>query len=359
MQGELSLKIIQVVEAFGGGVYSFLTDLCNDICDNHDVIIVYSKRNITPENFKKDFDPRIKFIELDMSLKKSVKAINSLKHIISKENPEVIHFHSSKAGYVGRIAAKLINYKGKVFYNPHGLAYLRLDLPKWLRTVFFIIEKFLSKIEGKIIAVSDSEKKQIEVFSNNVISINNGIDIEKIQKEINREDFGENNESKELVVGTIGRIEFQKNPSLFNDIAKALPNLRFIWIGDGSLSDQLTSKNIEITGWLSRNEVIKEISKIDIYIQTSLWEGLPIAVLESMLMKKPILVNNAVGNIDLVKNEKNGYVFTNTNEAIYYLNKFKENKELISTFGIESREIIVNEFNLETTINQYKKEYGI
>ena len=52
-----------------------------------------------------------------------------------------------------------------------------------------------------------------------------------------------------FTVYTLGRICYQKNPTLFNEIAEALPDVKFIWIGDGELREQLTSKNIEITGW--------------------------------------------------------------------------------------------------------------
>ena len=60
-----------------------------------------------------------------------------------------------------------------------------------------------------------------------------------------------------MKICTVGRIGFQKNPKLFNEIAQEFPDLQFTWIGDGELRNELTSKNINITGWLERKEVLK------------------------------------------------------------------------------------------------------
>ena len=68
---------------------------------------------------------------------------------------------------------------------------------------------------------------------------------------------------------------------MFNEIAKNFPNIQFTWIGDGELRSELTSKNITITGWLERKDVLKELNNNDIFILTSLWEGLPISLLEA------------------------------------------------------------------------------
>ena len=60
-----------------------------------------------------------------------------------------------------------------------------------------------------------------------------------------------------FTVYTLGRICYQKNPTLFNEIAESLPDVKFVWIGDGELRDQLTSENIEITGWADRSTAIR------------------------------------------------------------------------------------------------------
>ncbi|OMP66119.1 glycosyltransferase [Domibacillus epiphyticus] len=350
------MKIVQVTEAFGGGVYSFLVDLCNELSHDHEVIVVYSKRKETPIGFKKDFHSSIRFIPVDMSLKNSTKAIVKLTKIIKEENPDVLHLHSSKAGFVGRVAAKAVNYKGRLFYNPHGLAFLRMDLPLFARKIFLFAEKILSGLGGIVIAVSDSEKKEAQKFSSNVICINNGINLAQLDNDLLRSNT-EKEEKNNIIIGSVGRIEYQKNPSLFNEIAENFPQIQFVWIGEGNLRSELKSKNIETTGWLSREEVLKKVKSFDIYIQTSLWEGLPLSVLEAMYLNKPVLVKKSTGNVDTVNKNLNGYIFHDSQEASNKINFLLNNTNVIREMGKESKKNIIDNFDISLTLNNYKTVY--
>ena len=116
-------KILMVVEALGGGVFTYVTQLANDMCSNFDVYIAYSTRTQTPKNFKDFFDKRAKLIEIEnfgevKNIFSAIKVIKELRSIENQINPDIIHLHSSIAGGFGRIA-----FKGKnnvVIYTPHG-----------------------------------------------------------------------------------------------------------------------------------------------------------------------------------------------------------------------------------------------
>ena len=103
-----------------------------------------------------------------------------------------------------------------------------------------------------------------------------------------------------FTVYTLGRICYQKKPTLFNEIAGSFPNVKFVWIGDGELRGELTSKNIEITGWADRSTAIRYAVNADVFLLPSRWEGLPISLLESMYMKKICVVSNVIGNRDVI-----------------------------------------------------------
>ena len=119
-----------------------------------------------------------------------------------------------------------------------------------------------------------------------------------------------------FTVFTLGRICYQKNPVMFNQIAEAMPDVRFLWIGDGELREELKSKNIEITGWADRKTALTKAMSADVFLLTSLWEGLPVSLLEAMYMKKPCVVSDVIGNHDVIENGRNGLVCGNVREFI-------------------------------------------
>lgn len=108
-------KILMVCEAFGGGVFTYVSQLCNDMVDDFDVYLAYSLRPQTPKNYKDFLDQRVHLIEMQnvgvkglTNLKSDIAAIKELRQIEKDVQPNVIHLHSSVAGGLGRLA-----YKGK------------------------------------------------------------------------------------------------------------------------------------------------------------------------------------------------------------------------------------------------------
>ena len=134
--------------------------------------------------------------------------------------------------------------------------------------------------------------------------VNNGINTPELNQLLERAEV----KTHPLTVFTLGRICYQKNPSLFNAIAEAMPKVQFLWIGDGELRNQLTAPNIEVTGWSEREDALTLAANADVFLLTSLWEGLPISLLESMYMKKLCVVSDVIGNHDVIYNGENGFV---------------------------------------------------
>lgn len=350
-------KILHIVESLGGGIFSFLVDLVNNTDDEFDITIAYGIRVETPENFKSYFSNNIKFIEVknftrNINPIKDLKAFFEVKKIIKEENPDVIHLHSSKAGFIGRFAT---NCKKKtMLYNPHGFSFLMRDSSKVKRFMYWCLEKIGALRKCTIVGCSYGEYQEALKLSKNAICINNSININKLNKEVQA--FGKHNiDFNNLKICTSGRIGYQKNPELFNNIAEKFPNLKFTWIGDGELKDKLTSPNIKVTGWKTREEVLKIVNDNDIFILTSLWEGLPISLLEAMYLKKVCIVTNCIGNRDVIKNGKNGFII-----------KTNDYKEIIEKISLENyNEIsknaekdILTVFNTDRMVKEYILEYN-
>lgn len=348
-------KVMHIVESFGGGVFTFLVDLVNALENDYEIVILYSNRPQTPENYKKYFSDKIRFIEVknlsrNINLIKDLKAFGEIRKIVRKEKPDIIHLHSSKAGFIGRFAAN--GKKVRMLYNPHGFSFLMQDSSRFKRRIYWLIEKIASFRNCTIVGCSQGEYKEAKKISRNAICINNGINIDKLREET------ENFEKKKidfehLKICTIGRIGFQKNPELFNRIAESLPNIQFTWIGDGELKSKLTAPNILVTGWKERKDVLKILNQSDIFVLTSLWEGLPISLLEAMYMKKLCIVSDCIGNRDVIKNEKNGYIINKDFEEI--INCLDEEK--ISKIVDEAFKDLIEKYTVTNMVNMYKIEY--
>lgn len=355
-------KIVHIVESFGGGVYSVLADLINNTSKDFEITILYGQRKETPENFEQDFNKNVKFIKIDnftrsINLKKDLKAIKEVKQNIKIINPDIVHLHSSKAGIIGRLAVN--GRKTKMFYNPHGFSFLKQDDSKIKRIIYWWIEKITAILNKKctIIGCSQGEYLEAKKLNKNAACINNGINIELLN-ELTKDLKPKKIDFDNLKVCTVGRIGYQKNPKLFNQIAEAFPNIQFTWIGDGEDKEKrnLTAENISITGWQDKKGVLKSLNDHDIFILCSLWEGMPISLLEAMYIKKICIVSNVIGNRDVIENEKNGYIANDLEQYINLINNIKKdrkNDEVINN----AHESVTTEYNTGKMTNEYKERY--
>ncbi len=355
-------KIVHIVEAFGGGVFTYFVELANSLSDKFEVVIAYAKREQTPENFEEYFDKNIKLVEIENFTRsinpiKDLKACMEVNKLIKQEQPDIVHMHSSKAGIIGRLIISSKNRK--LFYTPHGYAFLKLDDSKLKRFIYKSIEKFtaLFRRSCKIVACSKGEYEESLKLIKNSTYVNNGVntlEIDQLVQKVRESKININS----LKICTIGRIGYQKNPELFNKIAEQFPNIQFTWIGDGELRDCLTSENIQITGWKDRKEVLNELEKNDIFILPSLWEGLPIALLEAMYLEKICIVSNVIGNKDVIENAKNGFVCDGLEDYVEVIKQIQNGKYDLDEIENNANSDILKEYNVGVMSKKYEELYA-
>ena len=149
---------------------------------------------------------------------------------------------------------------------------------------------------------------------------------------------------------------YQKNPTLFNQIAEAMPEVNFLWIGDGEMRGELTSSNIEITGWADRKSALMKSMNADVFMLTSLWEGLPISLLEAMYIKKPCVVNNVIGNRDVIHNGENGFV---CNEVKEFVEAIRESRgDTAQMYAEKAYQDVLEKYNTNVMAKKYTQIYG-
>ena len=275
-----------------------------------------------------------------------------IKIVEAEEKPDIIHLHSSKAGFLGRFATN--TKKCKMFYNPHGFSFLMKKNSAIKRTIYWILEKIGGLRNCTVIGCSEGEYEEALKITKKAKCINNGININKLENEtkgLRTKEIDYNN----LKICTCGRIGKQKNPELFNMLAMQFPNIKFTWIGEGELKDKITSKNITVTGWKSRKDVLEIMNENDIFILTSLWEGLPISLLEAMFLKKVCMVTDCIGNRDVIKNKENGFII---NEGNFKQIVESLNNEICEKVSSNARKDVYKVYNTKRMVEEYRKVYG-
>lgn len=345
--------LLHVVEAMGGGVFTYLVDLSNALCDRYNIYIAYAVREQTPNNFKDFFDERVKFIEIKdfcraINPHKDLMAYFEVKKAAKEIHPDIIHLHSSKAGALGRFAFNTCN--AAVFYTPHGYSFLMKDCGCIRRFIYKSIETICGRKNCTTISCSEGEHMESLKLNKHAQYVNNGINTEKLDKLIGSLNAEKNHP---FTVFTLGRICYQKNPSLFNSVAKAIPDIRFLWIGDGELKNELTAPNIEVTGWVDREKALSYSIDGDVFILTSLWEGLPISLLEAMYMKKLCVVSNAIGNKDVIHNGVNGYVCSDVGDFVKAIDPTADNREYIKNAYND----VIEKYNTNVMAQSYSNLY--
>ncbi len=350
-------KILMVCEAFGGGVFTYVRQLCNDMCEYFDIYLAYSLRPQTPKNYKEQLDSRVKLIEVKswsgqsvLNISNDKKVIKELQSIANQVQPDIIHLHSSIAGGIGRLAFKDNSYS--LIYTPHGYAHILMG-PGIKSLIYKKAEQYLGKHSNAItLTCTESEDQIAKTLSKRTAYIETGIDVDEMANTLNNVEHKRN---KKLRVYTVGRIAKQKRPDLFNKIAKLVPNVEFLWIGDGELRKELTSPNITVTGWKNRDEALRLADTADVFILCSYGEAIAMSLIENMYMKKLCLVSNTMGNKSVIQSNYNGYTCESPEDYAdkikYALHKFPE--DLANQAYTDVITIYNNDIMKEKYINFY------
>ena len=300
-------KILMVCEAFGGGVFTYVSQLCNDMADKFKIYLAYSLRPQTPNHYEQFLDSRVELIQVKswngksiINVLNDIKVIRELRCIESKVKPDIIHLHSSIAGGIGRLA-----FSGKnniLLYTPHGYAHILMG-PGLKSKMFGLIEKILGKKNCITLTCCKSEDEVAKKLCKKTAYIETGVNIKDLSVALDGINPIKN---EKFTVFTLGRACIQKQPALFNQIAQLVPEARFVWIGSGELENELT--NCEVTGWKARKEALAMAKGADAFILCSYGEAIAMSLIENMFIKKLILVSNTMGNKSVIKDGVNGYV---------------------------------------------------
>jgi glycosyltransferase involved in cell wall biosynthesis len=287
---------------------------------------------------------------------------------IKKEHPKlIIHTHSSKAGILGRWAAWLAGCKN-IVHTIHGHSFN--DYQLWpVRLIARFLEFITSFITTKFVVVS---KKDAIVGAKLIPSFKEKSTL--IRAAVSDQSFNNNYRKygKEIVIGSIGCFKPQKNlTDLISSFARAKRlfektnngRMRLEIVGDGAMRpileklicDLSINSSVTLLGWQENVSLL--FSRWDIFAMSSLWEGLPCAVVEARLSGLPVVAYNVGGISEIIFEGKNGYLVEpgNRDKLSECLFKLAESEKLRTDFSEYKDDL--NDFFNENMIGHHKKLY--
>jgi glycosyltransferase involved in cell wall biosynthesis len=316
---------------------------------------------------------RIKHFIRDISPLRDLKSLFKIYSILKREKPDIVHTHSSKAGIIGRIAAKLAGIK-IIIHTIHGYGFNETQ-KLFIKKFYIFLEKFCALFSDKLIIVTKEDIKKGLYYKiakeNKFVLIRAGIDTEFYKNFIQNPNFKETLGigSNIRIIVTIGAFKPQKNLKDFIKaaflVASRFKDVMFLIVGDGQQRKELDTlieksklKNkILMLGW--RTDIVEILKASDIFVLTSLWEGLPCSIIEAMCCAKPVVANAVDGVKEIVVDGKNGFLvepdnYVKTAERIVCL---LSNKIELKNLGEKAYNSISQEYNINYNLKQHEELY--
>jgi glycosyltransferase involved in cell wall biosynthesis len=284
-------------------------------------------------------------------------AFKQLLKVVKEVKPDVLHTHTFKAGYIGRIRAKEIKKAAgkqiKFVHTFHGHLFDDPEFSGIKSSIITSIERRFANRTDAIITVGAQVGK--ELLKRNIgypkqfTNIPPGVEALKLPKAKHR---------TKVTIGWIARVTGVKNPLRALEIAKLLPDAQFLIAGGGDLLEQVKAqapKNTKVLGW---TDAAKLFAASDIILSTSENEGMPIALIEAQLASKPVVATNVGGVAEVVLNNKTGFVTKkNTQELAKALEKLINSKALRTAQSKAAKAHATKAFSVEKMISAHVSLY--
>lgn len=358
------VKVVHVTQSLGG-VKTYIEHILNYSNAATFEYIVIAPEHSEFQAFCQEKSLKYYPIKIQRNINpfKDLLALYQLISLLRKEKPDVVHTHSAKGGFLGRLAAKFVS--AKIIYSPHAFSFLPFRGVK--RLVFYFLEFLVKGWTDILLSVSYSEANraifEVGYKENKVRTILNAVPLS--------DDLPFRNYSICKKVGMIGRLTYQKNPLLFLEVAAKLlskyPFLEFSILGAGlcdhlskEIEDYLTKNKlkdkIQILNW-GENKAKKFLAETDVFVMTSVFEGLPFSLIEAMSLGIPCVVSKVDGNTDVVQNYENGFACLSTDEFCKKIALLIENETVRRKIGQAGYRYVKETHDIKNNIKQLESLY--
>ncbi len=311
---------------------------------------------------------------------KDLKALWFYYRLIRKEKYDIVHTHETKASFITKLAAWLARCP-YVIYGLHGVTF-NDPMSGFKRKFYIFLEKLTIRCTDLIVAVGNDT---IEAYHKENIGKNipyevvrSGIDIdgylnqalqtdeEKLQC---KKSMGMN--ADDIVMITVGRFSYSKAQryaiQAFAALQKKYANLKFLLIGEGELLENcktlaktlgIADSSIYFLGY--QKDIPRYLSISDLFIFTSLREGLPRVIVEASLLKIPVITFEVEGGAEVLENEKTGFIVpqTNLHELISKAEQLILHPALRASFGNNSYRHVIQHWDMRIMAQKLHEIYN-
>lgn len=302
---------------------------------------------------------------------KNFNAFQQIQSIVEQNDYDLIHLHTPIASFITRIATRN-KCDAKIIYTAHGFHFFSGGpLINWL--LYYPLEKLAARWTDKLIVINNMDfkiavDKLFHEDSERVSLINGvGIDASKFNQEAisakKKQKLLENLNlyNNDYILICIGELNNNKNQQFLikeiGSLKKRIPNIKLLLVGEGPLKNEYirlvkrldVEENVVFTGF--RNDISELLKISNVLVSASYREGLPVNVMEAMTTGLPCVVTNIRGNVDLIQNSKNGYLYEINNSAAYHNSIFnlyndeKLTKNIVNNNLYEAFKYDVNSIN--------------
>lgn len=295
---------------------------------------------------------------------------SEVREFLKQQQVELVHAHGTRACSNVMRAARSLGIP--VIYTVHGWSF-HADQPLLTRVARIMGERYLTSRATVNIAVSASNrqtgKDSIRNFDARVI--NNGIDRNKFNPDKPFKDIRAELSLPEgaLLVLFIARFTSHKQPlaliNAFREACPQIPEMHLLMVGDGDQkaeAQQLVATaglKDKITFWPFRQDVPDILAAADIFVLPSLWEGLPIGLLEAMAMGKAVIATNVDGTKEVVQDKQNGLLIEagNIPALILAIISLARNKAMRQDFGRKALETVHQKYDASGMTREIEDVY--
>lgn len=292
------MRILHVVEAFGGGQFEILRALADRQLEAGDqVALAYGMRPETPAEVSGYLHPGVRLYPAAWerrTTRAQVTAGRQLRMIAREWQPDLIHLHSSFAGLLGSL---VLRGWAPLIYTPHAYSFTRGERRAvgWLyrRTEWLVARRV-----ALVAACSESEARLARdvVGAPRVAVVANGI------RELDPGELPDKPpRSGRPVVVALGRAEPQRQPEACAGILAAIADMSDVaWIGGGRSTAALERAGVPLTGWVDHDEAMRRLGEATAYLHWTAWDGLPLSIMEAMARDVVVVASDIGANEELL-----------------------------------------------------------